>query len=78
MKHSRWLITFMAFLGGFLVDRFGSKIIWSITAIIWSIATLLMGFSTGLIMIFILRVLCGAAEGPTPIYYEISYPVVAI
>jgi sugar phosphate permease len=55
----------MVFIGGFIVDKFGSKIVWSITAIIWSIATLLMGFSSGLIMIFVLRLVCGLAEGPT-------------
>lgn len=55
----------MVFCGGFIVDKFGAKIVWSFTAAAWSIATLLLGFSSGLIMIFILRLSCGLAEGPT-------------
>lgn len=55
----------MVFLGGFIVDKIGAKIVWSITGIIWSISTLLLGISSGLIMIFILRLICGLAEGPT-------------
>lgn len=55
----------MVFSGGFLVNSFGAKKVWSITGVVWSIATLLMGLSTGLIMIFLLRFICGAAEGPT-------------
>lgn len=55
----------LVFLGGFMVDKFGARKVWSITGIIWSIATLLMGFSTGLIMVFLLRLICGMAEGPT-------------
>ena len=55
----------LVFVGGFIVDRVGAKLVWSITAVIWSIATLLLGFSSGLIMIFMLRLVCGMAEGPT-------------
>ena len=55
----------MVFSGGFIVNKFGSRSVWSITAVIWSIATLLLGFATGLIVIFILRLLTGMAEGPT-------------
>ena len=55
----------MVFSGGFIVAKFGSRSVWSVTAIVWSIATLLLGFSSGLSMIFILRLLTGMAEGPT-------------
>ena len=55
----------MVFSGGFIVDKFGSRSVWSITAIVWSVATLLLGFSTGLIMVFFLRLITGMAEGPT-------------
>lgn len=55
----------MVSIGGFIVTKFGSRHIWSITAIIWSIATLLLGLSSGLIILFILRLITGLAEGPT-------------
>ena len=55
----------MVFLGGVLVDRFGAHKIWGIAAFLWSLATVLIGFSTGLGMLLILRIMVGLAEGPS-------------
>jgi len=50
--------------GGILVDKFGTRKIWSIFAIIWSCACILIGFATGFIWLFIFRLTLGIAEGP--------------
>ena len=55
----------MVFLGGILVDYSGARMIWTISAFIWSIATILIGFSSGLTMLIILRLVLGLAEGPS-------------
>lgn len=52
-------------LGGVLTDRHGARLIWTIAALLWSIVTVLIGFSTGIIMLIILRVLLGVAEAPS-------------
>lgn len=51
-------------IGGILVDRFGARKLWSISAFIWSVICTLLGAVTGFTMLFILRFLLGAAEGP--------------
>ncbi|HVV67755.1 MAG TPA: MFS transporter [Gammaproteobacteria bacterium] len=50
--------------GGILVDRYGSRRIWAISAVIWSLACMMLGFANGFLWLFIFRVLLGAAEGP--------------
>ena len=55
----------MVFFGGIIVDKVGARSVWTLTAVIWSIATLLLGFCSGFIMLFALRLVTGAAEGPT-------------
>jgi ACS family hexuronate transporter-like MFS transporter len=55
----------MVFFGGIIVDKLGSRGVWSVAAIIWSTATLLLGFSAGITMILVLRLITGMAEGPT-------------
>ncbi|MDG2094282.1 MAG: MFS transporter [Phycisphaerales bacterium] len=50
-------------LSGFLLDRFGVKIIWSVGLFIWSIVMVLQGFVEVLWMFIALRVLLGIGEG---------------
>jgi MFS family permease len=52
------------FLGGILVDRYGSRRVWSAAAIIWSISCGLLSIASGFITLFLFRVLMGLAEGP--------------
>jgi MFS transporter, ACS family, hexuronate transporter len=52
------------FLGGIAVDRFGTKKIFTITVCIWSVASMFTGLATGFMMLLIIRILLGVAEGP--------------
>jgi sugar phosphate permease len=51
-------------LGGWLVDRMGPRLIWSLAAISWSICVGLLGFAVGLWSFIGIRVLLGVTEGP--------------
>ncbi len=50
--------------GGWLVDRFGSRVMWPIAAITWSICVALLGFAAGFWGFIALRFLLGVTEGP--------------
>ena len=50
--------------GGILVDRWGARKIWSLSAIAWSVCTALLGIATGYHALFALRVALGVTEGP--------------
>lgn len=51
--------------GGVLVDKYGSRRIWSLFAVLWSVASALMALVTGFYYLFFLRVLLGLTEGPS-------------
>jgi ACS family hexuronate transporter-like MFS transporter len=51
--------------GGILVDRYGSRRVWSWSAFFWSLACAFLGFSTGFAWLFIFRLLLGITEGPS-------------
>lgn len=51
-------------VGGWLVDRFGSRIVWPLSAIAWSVFLGLLGLASGIWGFFVLRLLLGIAEGP--------------
>ena len=57
--------------GGWLLDRFGSKIVYFFSILIWSLFTLLQGGIAGvtagaaIAAIFLLRLMVGAAEAPS-------------
>lgn len=55
---------FSTILGGILVDRFGARIILTITVLTWSIAMSWTGFATGFLSAFLARTLLGLTEGP--------------
>jgi ACS family glucarate transporter-like MFS transporter len=66
-----WSYVLAQLPGGWLLDRFGSKITYFFSIFLWSIFTMLMGtvgFLTGaaaVTTLFILRLLIGAAEAPS-------------
>lgn len=66
-----WAYVIFQLPGGWLLDRFGSKLIYSVGIFLWSLFTLmtgLAGFVTGgtaVLVIFALRFLVGAAEAPS-------------
>lgn len=53
----------MMFVGGILVDRFGSIYTWAIAAVVWSIVTILIGLTKDFFSFLFLRVCLGLAEG---------------
>jgi ACS family D-galactonate transporter-like MFS transporter len=54
--------------GGILIDRFGPRVLYTITLISWSIVTLLQGFVKGFALLLGLRLAIGMFEAP-------SYPI---
>jgi ACS family glucarate transporter-like MFS transporter len=66
-----WSYVLAQLPGGWLLDRFGSKITYFFSIFLWSVFTMLMGtvgFFTGaaaVTTLFILRLLIGAAEAPS-------------
>lgn len=51
-------------IGGWLVDIWGTRIVWPIAAIAWSICVGLLGLATGFWSFIALRLLLGVTEGP--------------
>jgi MFS family permease len=51
-------------MGGWIVDKYGSRVSWPIAAVAWSICLGLLSVATGLWSFVILRFLLGVAEGP--------------
>lgn len=66
-----WAYVIAQIPGGWLLDRFGSKRVYTFSILLWSLFTLAqgaVGFFTGLtavVMVFCLRFLVGAAEAPS-------------
>ncbi|MYM26439.1 MFS transporter [Duganella sp. FT135W] len=66
-----WSYVLAQLPGGWLLDRFGSKIVYFFSIFLWSLFTMLMGgvgFFTGataVAVLFTLRLLIGAAESPS-------------
>jgi ACS family glucarate transporter-like MFS transporter len=66
-----WSYVICQLPGGWLLDRFGSKVIYGACIAVWSVMTLLQGLVSGLsattavVTLFILRFLLGAAESPS-------------
>jgi ACS family hexuronate transporter-like MFS transporter len=54
----------MVFIGGLLVDRLGSRRVWLVAALIWSLSIASTAAVTGLVMLFVVRLMLGIAEGP--------------
>src|SRR5262245_50898490 len=63
-----WTYATLQIPGGVLADRYGIRLLYSISLIVWSLATLGLGFVTGLTALILLRVVIGAFEAP-------SYPM---
>ena len=50
--------------GGWLVDRWGSRIVWPLAAVSWSLCVAFLGFAVGFWSFIGLRLLLGMTEGP--------------
>jgi ACS family glucarate transporter-like MFS transporter len=66
-----WSYVICQIPGGWLLDRFGSKLVYFFSIFIWSLFTLLQGgisgitAGTAIAVLFLLRLLVGAAESPS-------------
>lgn len=66
-----WAYVLLQVPGGWVLDRFGSKIVYFLSIFIWSVFTLLQGgvhllpAATAVWVLFVLRFLVGAAESPS-------------
>ena len=54
----------MVFVGGLLVDRWGSRAVWLWAALVWSLSIFATAFAAGLATLFSVRLVLGLAEGP--------------
>jgi ACS family D-galactonate transporter-like MFS transporter len=60
-----WSYVICQIPGGWLVDRIHPRALYAVLIAMWSVATVLLGFSTGLAMLFALRLAIGAMEAPS-------------
>ena len=51
-------------LGGWLVDKFGPRIMWPLAAVMWSVCVGFLGFAAGFWSFITMRFLLGITEGP--------------
>jgi MFS transporter, ACS family, D-galactonate transporter len=63
-----WTYASLQIPGGILADRYGIRLLYTVTLITWSLVTIGIGFVTGFAALVILRILIGALEAP-------SYPM---
>lgn len=59
-----WTYTFFQIPGGFLLDRIGSRVLYTFSLVLWSLATLLQGLASGFAGLFGLRLSIGVFEAP--------------
>ena len=50
--------------GGWLVDKWGARLVWPLAAVAWSLCVGFLGFATGFLGFIALRFLLGVTEGP--------------
>jgi ACS family D-galactonate transporter-like MFS transporter len=60
-----WSYVFCQVPGGWLVDRVHPRKLYAMLIALWSVATALLGFSSGLAMLFAFRLAIGALEAPS-------------
>ena len=63
-----WTYALFQIPGGWLVDRVAPRVLFTVLIIGWSIATVMLGFTTSVAALMIVRMLVGALEAP-------SYPI---
>lgn len=59
-----WFFAISGVIGGFVANRFSSKVILVVLALAWSVVQLPIIFSSSVMMILVARVLLGIGEGP--------------
>jgi MFS family permease len=51
-------------ISGFVVDRYGARLVLAIAALLWSLSIGATGFATGVAVLYAARVMLGVSEGP--------------
>src|SRR5580704_9683008 len=51
-------------ISGFVVDRYGARLVLAIAALLWSLSIGATGFATGFAVLYAARVMLGVSEGP--------------
>jgi MFS transporter, ACS family, D-galactonate transporter len=59
-----WSYALMQLPGGWFLDRFGSRVTYTVSCGLWSLFTLLMGFGRSVAVLFGLRLAVGFSEAP--------------
>jgi len=59
-----WAYTGFQIPGGWILDKWGTRIVYGVGLLLWSVCTGLQGFATGITMLFIFRFLMGLFEAP--------------
>ncbi len=54
----------MTFFGGIWVDRQGARLVLFLSSLLWSLSIGLTGLAFGFVMIYLMRIILGIAEGP--------------
>jgi ACS family hexuronate transporter-like MFS transporter len=52
-------------IGGFVVDRYGARVVLAVAAILWSLSIGATAFASGFAVLYAARVLLGVSEGPS-------------
>ncbi|MCZ8512647.1 MFS transporter [Paenibacillus filicis] len=60
-----WAYTFLQIPGGWLLDRFGARVVYGAGLFLWSLFTFFQGYVGGFITLFALRFVVGLAEAPS-------------
>jgi len=60
-----WTYAALQIPGGIMADRFGPRIVYTVTLVAWSAVTLLQGFAKGFAALFGLRMAIGIFEAPS-------------
>ena len=60
-----WTYAAFQIPGGFLTDKFGPRIVYTVSLISWSLVTLLQGFAKGFVALLGLRMAIGFFEAPS-------------
>ncbi|TBW34854.1 MFS transporter [Siculibacillus lacustris] len=66
-----WAYVLAQLPGGWLLDRFGSRVVYALAIFVWSLVTIMQGFvgffagATAVTLLFVLRFAVGVAEAPS-------------
>ncbi|MDR1702370.1 MAG: MFS transporter [Sporomusaceae bacterium] len=59
-----WAYTSFQIPGGWVLEKWSSRVVYGTGLLFWSVFTFLQGFSTGFLMLFVFRFLMGVFEAP--------------